>query len=119
MSIIEKVFFFFFVDLEIYINGMYGYIGVSYLDIFFDNMFYLEDIDIYKMMCGEYWVDNIGKWSWSNICIVNFMLVWIGCVEGDCGEINYYIGLVCMFCVLVYYLKVKDYLDVFWYSYDL
>ena len=68
-------------DLETYTNGMYGYIGASYSDTPSDNMLYPEDTDIYKMMRGEYRADNIGKWSWSNIRTVNFMLARTGRVE--------------------------------------
>lgn len=60
-------------------------------------------------MRGEYRADNIGKWSWSNIRTVNFMLARTGRVEGDRGEIDHYIGLARMFRALVYYSKVKDY----------
>ena len=70
-------------------------------------------------MRGEYRADNIGKWSWSNIRTVNFMLARTGRVEGDRGEIDHYIGLARMFRALVYYSKVKDYSDVPWYSHDL
>ena len=98
---------------------MYGYIGASYSDTPSDNMLYPEDTDIYKMMRGEYRADNIGKWSWSNIRTVNFMLARTGRVEGDRGEIDHYIGLARMFRALVYYSKVKDYSDVPWYSHDL
>ena len=118
-SITEKVFFSSPADLETYTNGMYGYIGASYSDTPSDNMLYPEDTDIYKMMRGEYRADNIGKWSWSNIRTVNFMLARTGRVEGDRGEINHYIGLARMFRALVYYSKVKDYSDVPWYSHDL
>ena len=70
-------------------------------------------------MRGEYRPDNIGKWSWTNIRTVNFMLARTDRVEGDRGEINHYIGLARMFRALIYYSKVKDYSDVPWYSHDL
>lgn len=88
----REVFFSSPADLETYTNGMYGYIGASYSDTPSDNMLYPEDTDIYKMMRGEYRADNIGKWSWSNIRTVNFMLARTGRVEGDRGEIDHYIG---------------------------
>ncbi len=118
-SITEEVFFSTVNDLEIYTNGMYGYIGSNYWDVASDNVMYTEDATIYRMMRGEVRPTNVSTWSWGNIRNVNFMLARVDNVEGDETERNHYIGLARMFRAKLYYDKVLTYSDVPWYSRDL
>lgn len=120
-SITDKAFFLTPSDLEIYTNGMYGYIGSSYWDVASDNCLYVEDAGIYKMMRGEVRIDNAGQWgtSWEKIRTVNYMLNHTGSVKGDIKDINHYVGLARMFRANLYYSLVKKYSDVPWYSRDL
>lgn len=118
-SITEKVFFSSPADLESYTNGMYDYISSSYNDAPSDNMLYVENPSIYRMMRGEITPEIVGKWSWTSVRYVNFMLARAGQVHGDQGEINHYVGLARLIRGLIYYSKVKDYSDVPWYSRDL
>ena len=118
-SITEEMFFRTPADLELYTNGMYGYIGSGYWDVASDNVMYTEDATIYQRMRGEQTPRNTGTWSWGNIRTVNFMLARIGQVEGDASEINHYVGLARMFRAKLYYDKVLSYSDVPWYSRDL
>lgn len=106
-------------DLEIYTNGMYGYIGSDYWDVVSDNVMYVEESSVYSKMRGELNPDKAGTWSWGNIRNVNFMLARTDKVEGDAAEINHYIGLARMFRAKLYYDKVLSYSDVPWYSRDL
>lgn len=118
-SITEEVFFATPADLKTYTNGMYGYITSSYWDIGTDNSLYVEEPSIYKIMRGEISAKNAGKWSWSTIRNVNFMLARTGKTSGEASEINHYIGLARLFRAKLYYDKVKTYSDVPWYSRDL
>lgn len=118
-SISEEMFFRTPKDLELYTNGMYGYIGSNYWDVASDNVLYVEEAGIYRKMRGEVNPDNSGTWSWGDIRTVNFMLARAGQAKGDEIEINHYIGLARMFRAKLYYDKVKSYSDVPWYSRDL
>ena len=66
-SITEEMFFRTPADLELYTNGMYGYIGSNYWDVASDNVMYTEDATIYQRMRGEQTPRNTGTWSWGNI----------------------------------------------------
>lgn len=118
-SITEEKFFNTPSDLEIYTNGMYGYIGSNYWDVASDNVIYNEDNYIYKKMRNEVNPDNSGTWSWGSIRNVNFMLARADRVQGDAVDIDHYVGLARMFRAKLYYDKVFDYSDVPWYSRDL
>lgn len=118
-SISEEKFFRTAKDLELYTNGMYGYIGSNYWDVASDNVLYAEEAGIYKTMRNEVNPDNSGTWGWGNIRTVNFMLARAGNAEGDELEINHYVGLARMFRAKLYYDKVLTYSDVPWYSKDL
>lgn len=96
-SISEEMFFRTPKDLELYTNGMYGYIGSNYWDVASDNVLYVEEAGIYRKMRGEVNPDNSGTWSWGDIRTVNFMLARAGQAKGDEIEINHYIGLARMF----------------------
>ena len=118
-SISEEKFFRTAKDLELYTNGMYGYIGSNYWDVASDNVLYAEEAGIYKTMRNEVNPDNSGTWGWGDIRTVNFMLARAGNAEGDELEINHYVGLARMFRAKLYYDKVLTYSDVPWYSKDL
>lgn len=118
-SITEKVFFKTPKDLEIYTNGFYGVFGSDYWDVASDNVIYVDDASIYRMMRGEVSPKNIGTWGWGDIRNINFMLSHCGDVQGDRGEINHYIGLGRLIRAKMYYGKVLSYSDVPWYSRDL
>lgn len=118
-SITEDGFFSTPKDLEIYTNGMYGYITSAYWDVASDNITTSEDASIYKRMRGEVNPDNSSKWDWKNIRNVNFMLARTSKVTGAAGDINHYIGLARMFRAKLYYDKVLSFSDVPWYSRDL
>lgn len=118
-SITEGGFFTSPKDLEIYTNGMYGYITSNYTDAVSDNNISTSDAYIYKMMKGNVDPDNTGTWSWSSIRNVNFMLARCNKIQGDMAEANHYIGLARMMRAKLYYDKVLSYSDVPWYSRDL
>lgn len=118
-SITEDGFFNTPKDLEIYTNGMYGYISSAYWDVPSDNTISTSDEKIYQRMRGEVNPDNSSAWNWENIRNVNFMLARVGKVTGDAAETNHYIGLARMFRAKLYYDKVLTYSDVPWYSRDL
>lgn len=118
-SISEEKFFRTAKDLELYTNGMYGYIGSNYWDVASDNVLYAEEAGIYKTMRNEVNPDNSGTWGWGDIRTVNFMLARASNAEGDELEINHYVGLARMFRAKLYYDKVLTYSDVPWYSKDL
>lgn len=118
-SITEKVFFTSPSDLEIYTNGMYGYISASYWDVVSDNCLYVDNSSVYKMMRGEINKVTASRWNFEKIRNVNFMLSRTDKVQGDQIEINHYIGLARMFRASLYYSMVKTYSDVPWYSRDL
>lgn len=118
-SITEEKFFNSPSDLEIYTNGMYGYITSSSWDVASDNVMYTEDAGIYSKMRGEVNPNNSSEWGWGNIRNVNFMLARAHKAQGDVSEINHYIGLARMFRAKLYYDKVLSYSDVPWYSRDL
>lgn len=118
-SITEKAFFSTPSDLETYTNGFYGYVGAGYNDIPSDNIIYVEDCSLFRMMRGEISAKNAGQWSWGNIRNVNFMLARAGKAQGDAAEINHYIGLARLFRAILYYGKVQTYSDVPWYNHDL
>lgn len=118
-SVTEEGFFKSPSDLEIYTNGMYGYIGSDSWDVVSDNVMYADEAGIYSKMRGEVNPENSGVWDWGSIRNVNFMLARAYKVQGDVAEINHYIGLARMFRAKLYYDKVLSYSDVPWYSRDL
>lgn len=120
-EITDKVFFSNPGDLEIYTNGMYGYISSSYWDVASDNCLYTDDSPTYSLLRGEVTIKNAGQWGkfWQKIRTVNYMLNHVGTVQGDSKDINHYIGLARMFRAHLYYSLVKKYSDVPWYSRDL
>lgn len=118
-SITEKVFFKSPGDLEIYTNGMYGYISSTYWDVVSDNCVYTDNSDTYEMLRGEINKVTADRWNFESIRNVNFMLNRTHEVAGDVTEINHYIGLARLFRASLYYSKVKTYSDVPWYSRDL
>jgi hypothetical protein len=118
-SITENVFFSTPADLKTYTNGFYSYISPSIWDVPSDNCVYVDECSLYSLMRGEITPKNAGKWSWTNIRNVNFMLARTGKTTGDKAEINHYIGLARLFRAILYYGKVQTYSDVPWYSTDL
>lgn len=74
-SISEEKFFRTAKDLELYTNGMYGYIGSNYWDVASDNVLYAEEAGIYKTMRNEVNPDNSGTWGWGDIRTVNFRFI--------------------------------------------
>lgn len=118
-SITEKVFFTSPGDLEIYTNGMYGYISGTYWDVVSDNCVYTDESSTYEMLLGQLNKKTASRWNFESIRNVNFMLSRTHQVKGDANETNHYIGLARLFRASLYYSKVKDYSDVPWYSRDL
>ncbi|MGL5561192.1 MAG: RagB/SusD family nutrient uptake outer membrane protein, partial [Tannerellaceae bacterium] len=83
-SITDKVYFQNVKDLELYTNGLYGGLGASYNDVVSDNVLYVEDAGIFKMMRGETTPETVGQWGgWSTVRDINFMLEHVGTVQGD------------------------------------
>ncbi|MGL4328543.1 MAG: RagB/SusD family nutrient uptake outer membrane protein, partial [Tannerellaceae bacterium] len=116
-SITDKVYFQTVKDLELYTNGLYGGLGASYNDVVSDNVMYVEDAGIFKMMRGETTPETVGQWSgWSTVRDINFMLEHVGTVQGDQPKIDHYVGLARMFRAIQYYGMVKSYSDLPWYS---
>lgn len=116
-SITDKVYFQTVKDLELYTNGLYGGLGASYNDVVSDNVLYVEDAGIFKMMRGETTPETVGQWGgWSTVRNINFMLENTGTVKGDLPKINHYVGLARMFRAIQYYGMVKSYSDLPWYS---
>lgn len=118
-SITEETFFNTVNDLEIYTNNMYGYLSGNYWDIISDNHLYVNSSSQYELLGGNVATETIGRWDWTQIRNVNFMLARTGNVTGDQADINHFIGLARMYRAKLYYDKVKSYSDVPWYSRDL
>lgn len=116
-DITDKVFFQNVKDLELYTNGLYSILGSSYNDVVSDNVMYVEDAGIFKMMRGETTPETVGLWEgWDKVRNVNFMLEHVGTVVGDQPKIDHYVGLARMFRAIQYYGMVKKYSDLPWYS---
>ncbi len=119
-SITEPQFFKTVNDLEIYTNGMYGYMGPSYWEPGTDDVYYIaQDVDLFELMNGLVSPQNTSTWSWSNIRNVNFMLARADQATGDEALKNHYIGVARMWRAKLYYDKVKLYNDVPWYDTDI
>ena len=115
-SITDKVFFSNVKDLETYTNGLYGIIGSSYSDVVSDNANSNEDPSLYKLLRGEITEKNAGKWGWTTLREINFLIENAHKAVGDKSEIDHYIGIARLFRAYHYYGKVKTYSDVPWYS---
>lgn len=116
-EITERAFFNTPNDLETYTNGFYEYLDPPYNDAGSDNVVYIEDGYIYKLMRGELNPRTVGKWgNWDKIRNVNFMLVNAHKAVGNTSEINNHIGVARLFRAYLYYDLVKAYSDVPWYS---
>lgn len=111
-------------DLELYSNRFYEYFynsascGVTMHDDPSDNVVATNTTPtIYRYMSGSITPVNVGKWQWTDIRNVNFMISRAGNAIGE--NVNHYIGLARLTRALLYYNKVLAYSDVPWYSRDL
>ncbi|MCE2616880.1 MAG: RagB/SusD family nutrient uptake outer membrane protein [Phocaeicola sp.] len=123
-SITETSFFKTDADLELYSNGFYPYYYVgtntsaAIADSPSDNVVVGNTTDgLYRFMSGAVNANNIGKWDWSSIRVVNFMIARMGNASG--AKANHYKGFARLTRAMFYYDKVRTYSDVPWYSRDL
>ncbi len=106
-------------DLELYANGLYGYLPrpTAHGDEGSDNFVKNNKVAIlFDNMNQE---SASGGWSWGDIGSCNYFLQRVGNVKGDEKEINKYTAEVRFFRGLLYYNKIKRYGDVPWYETDL
>lgn len=111
-------------DLELYSNDFYTfyYAGTdSYAamsDSPSDNVVCGNTTDaIYNYMSGATNANNVGKWDWSSIRQVNFMIARQGRATGI--KANHYRGFARLTRALLYYNMTVAYSDIPWYSRDL
>lgn len=123
-SITEANFFESAEDLELYSNQFYSYFYFSCYtcatqqDSPSDNVVCSNTTDnLYNYMSNAINPNTVGKWDWSDIRNVNYMIAREDKATGD--DVDHYKGLAHLTRALLYYNKVVSYSDVPWYSRDL
>jgi len=106
-------------DLELYANGLYGYLAspTSTGDNTSDNF---VPRTYSSLLFDENTVPaSGGGWDWSAIRNCNYFLQRYNAVTGSEADINKYVAEVRFFRGLLYYDKIRSFGDVPWYEKDL